>query len=165
MNSMAAEQLEELPDELVTFLIPVTGKYLLLPNVTIAEIIHYRAPTPPDDAPTWFFGLLDWRGQKVPMVSFEALNEEPFQADERRRNIAVMNGGDTNTIPFFAILTQGAPRLMRITADEIGTMGATDKQGPAELMRVSANGEPASIPNLNYIETAVLDLLKDLSVK
>ena len=151
---------DELPAELVTFLMPVTNRYLLLPNVTVAEIIHHRTPAQPDDMPTWFLGDLEWRGQKVPMVSFEALNEEPFQADARRQNIAVLNGiSQPQKLPFLAILTQGAPRLMRITPDEIASTNSEERSGPAELMMVSANGESASIPDLNYIESCVLNLM------
>lgn len=155
-----ALQVDDLPAELVTFLMPVTKRYLLLPNVTVAEIIHHRTPTQPDDMPTWFLGDLEWRGQKVPMVSFEALNEEPFQADGRRQNIAVLNGiTQPEKLPFIAVLTQGAPRLMRLTPDEItGDEASQDRKGPAELMVVSANGETASIPDLNFIENCVLDL-------
>lgn len=154
-----ALQVDELPAELVTFLMPVTKRYLLLPNVTVAEIIHHRAPKQPDDMPTWFLGHLEWRGQQVPMVSFEALNEEPFQADGRRQNIAVLNGiSNPEKLPFLAVLTQGAPRLMRITPDEIAAGSSQDRKGPAELMVVSANGETASIPDLNFIENCVIDL-------
>ncbi len=155
-----ALQADTLPAELVTFLMPVTKRYLLLPNVTVAEIIHHRAPAQPDDMPTWFLGNLEWRGQSVPMVSFEALNEEPFQADGRRQNIAVLNGiTNPDKLPFLAVLTQGAPRLMRLTPDEISSDDdAQDRKGPAELMVVSANGETASIPDLNFIENCVIDL-------
>ncbi|MFK7731348.1 MAG: chemotaxis protein CheW [Pseudomonadales bacterium] len=154
-----ALQVDELPAELVTFLMPVTKRYLLLPNVTVAEIIHHRAPKQPDDMPTWFLGHLEWRGQKVPMVSFEALNEEPFQADGRRQNIAVLNGiTDPEKLPFLAVLTQGAPRLMRLTPDEITGDSSQDRKGPAELMVVSANGETASIPDLSFMERSVMEL-------
>lgn len=161
MSSQFASDAPELPDELVTFLMPITNKYLLLPNVTIAEIIHHRVPKQPDDMPTWFLGLLDWRGQKVPMISFEALNDEPFVADNRRQNIAVLNGiSNTEKLPFMAMLTQGAPRLLRLNADEVATIEGGETTGPAELMLVSANGEQAVIPNLDTIEKGIIELLQ-----
>ena len=160
MNSPYATDSEPLPEELVTFLMPITNKYLLLPNVTVAEIIHHRVPKQPDDMPTWYLGMLEWRGQKVPMVSFEALNEEPFQAGAQRQNIAVLNGiSALEKLPFLAVLTQGAPRLLRITSEEISAIETEDKHGPAELMTVSANGERASIPDLNFIESSILELI------
>ncbi len=160
MSSFATDlPKHELPEELITFLIPVTGKYLILPNVTVAEIIHYRTPLSPEDAPTWLLGQLEWRGLKVPMVSFEALNEEPFQAEDKRRNIAILNGiNDPEQLPYFALLTQGPPRLLRIGPDEIATNSEDERRGPAETMLASANGEVASIPNLNYIEASIIEL-------
>ncbi len=161
MNSQYVSDAEKLPEELVTFLMPITNKYLLLPNVTIAEIIHHRVPKQPDDMPTWFLGMLEWRGQSVPMISFEALNDEPFQADNRRQNIAVLNGiNNTDKLPFVAVLTQGAPRLLRLNSEEVATIEGSDTNGPAELMLVSANGEQAIIPNLDYIENGIIELLE-----
>lgn len=148
--------LQQTVSELSTFLIPVTRKYLLLPNVSVAEIISHRLPQPMDDVPTWFLGNLDWRTRQIPLVSFEGLNDEPFQSSSGHRSIAVLNGiGTSVKLPFLAILTQSAPRMMRVSAEEL----AVDNQaelGPAELMVVSANGELASIPNLEYIESTIL---------
>lgn len=159
MTSMAnASNLQQAVTELSTFLIPVTHKYLLLPNVSIAEIIVHRLPQPMDNVPTWFMGHLDWRTRQIPLVSFEGLNDEPFQASSGQRNcnIAVLNGiGTSEQLPFLALLTQSAPRMMRVSAEEL----AVDNQaelGPAELMVVSANGELASIPNLEFIENTIL---------
>lgn len=142
--------------EISTFLIPVTRKYLLLPNVSVAEIISHRLPQPVDDVPTWFLGYLDWRTRRIPLVSFEGLNDEPFQSTSGHRSIAVLNGiGTSENLPFLAVLSHSAPRMMRVSAEEL----AVDSQaelGPAELMVVSANGELASIPNLEFIETEIL---------
>lgn len=159
MNSLSSPAAET-PEEIVTFLMPITGKYLFLPNVTVAEIIHLRAPKQPDDMPNWYLGDIEWRGQKVPMVSFEALNDEPFQTGSRRQNIAVLNGvSDSEKLPFLAVLTQGAPRLLRISAEDIDEISDGRHSGPAELMIATANGEVASIPDMDLIERHIIDLL------
>lgn len=158
MNRPAIAHHEELPDELVTFLIPTTGKLLLLPNVTVAEILRYQAVEQPDDSPNWYLGVMPWRGQDIPLVSFEALNEEPFQAGAARQNIAVLNGiSDPQRLPFWALVTQGSPRLLRIEPEEIAALNeAPARTGPAEKLHVSTNGELACIPDLEYIETSIL---------
>jgi chemosensory pili system protein ChpC len=145
--------------QIATLLIPVGGKQLVLPNVAVAEIIPYIDPVPEDDVPTWYLGRFIWRNIQVPLVSFEAINDEPFVGRPQNRRIAILNNviGDS-TLPFCGILTEGLPRLMRLLPDEI----ANDEEaivGPAEIGRVLVNGERASIPNVMYIQHQLLRLL------
>ncbi len=145
--------------QVATLLIPVGGKQLVLPNVTVAEIIPFAEPIAEDDMPTWYLGRFLWRNTQVPLVSFEAINDEPFATRSYNRRIAILNNviGDP-LLPFCGILTEGLPRLMRLLPDEI----ANDEEaivGPAEIGRVLVNGERASIPNVAYIQQQVLRLL------
>lgn len=145
--------------QIATLLIPVSGRQLVLPNVNIAEIIPYVAPTPVDDVPTWYLGSFLWRSTHVPLVVFEAINDEPFASPLPNRRIAILNNviGDP-MLPFCGIVTEGLPRLMRLLPEEI----AVDTEvpaGPAEIARVLVNGERASIPDVAYIQNQLLKLL------
>ena len=152
-------------NELATLLIPVNGKQLVLPNVTVAEIIAYEEPKPAEgsadgkETPNWFLGYFGLRNTDVPLVSFESINEEPFSSQSRQRRIAVLNGlVDENRLPFCGIVTEGVPRLMRVIPDEV----AQDKQtkaGPAELSCVLVSGEKAAIPNVDFIQQQVLKVI------
>lgn len=157
VNSML--QTQPVITQIATLLIPVGGKQLVLPNVAVAEIIPFVEPVPEDDVPTWYLGSFTWRNTLVPLVSFEAINDEPFATRSHNRRIAILNNviGDP-TLPFCGILTEGLPRLMRLLPDEI----ANDEEaivGPAEIGRVLVNGERASIPNVAYIQQQILRLL------
>ncbi|MFA7554548.1 MAG: chemotaxis protein CheW [Spongiibacteraceae bacterium] len=146
-------------NELATLLIPVRGKQLVLPNVTVAEIIPYTEPQVESDKPGWYLGTVSWRNISVPLVSFEVLNNQMVGSSGRQRRIAVLNGlVDNQKLPFCAIVTEGVPRLMRIMPDEV----VTDEEslvGPAELTSVVVSGERASIPNVDYIQNLVLQVL------
>lgn len=145
-------------NDLATLLLPVYGQQLVLPNVTVAEIIPYVAPILEEDVPGWYLGSFSWRNISVPLVSFEAINAEPFTSENKFRRIAVLNGiVDSERLPFCGIVTQGVPRLMRVMADEVAIDG--EVAGPAELSRVLVNGESAVIPNVDYIQQQVLNLL------
>lgn len=147
------------PNELATLLIPMHGKQLVLPNVTVAEVIPYVQPDPREDAPSWYLGTFPWRNQNIPVVSFEALNEEPFVSNSQSRRIAVLNGlVDSQRLPFCAMVTEGMPRLMRVTADEV-SVDEEVESGPCEIGRVIVNGERAVIPNVDKLQEAVLNLL------
>ena len=146
-------------NELATLLVPVTGRQLVLPNVTVAEIIPYVAPTPAAGKPEWYLGEFLWRNISVPLVSFEGLNQEPVAGEHRERRIAVLNGlVNSQLLPFCGIVAEGVPRLMRVMSDEL----SSDEDalvGPAELSRVLVSGEPAVIPNVDFIQEQVLGLM------
>ena len=144
--------------ELATLLIPVSGRQLILPNVTVAEIIPFVEPELEDDVPTWFLGRFTWRSQQIPLISFEAINEEPFASQSRQRRIAVLNGLVGEQLPFCGIVTEGAPRLMRVMPDEI-VNDESQAIGPAEIARVVVSGEPAAIPNVEFIQQQMISLL------
>jgi chemosensory pili system protein ChpC len=146
-------------NELATLLVPVSGRQLVLPNVTVAEIIPYMQPQADDSKPDWFLGMFTWRNTGVPLVSFEKLNGESHVEAGSSPRIAVLNGiVDGQNLPFCGIVTTSAPRLMRIISDEISPVENTD-HGPAELSKVMVSGEHAVIPNVDYIQQEILKVL------
>jgi chemosensory pili system protein ChpC len=146
-------------NELATLLLPVNGKQLVLPNVTVAEIIPYQEVEAVDDMPEWYVGMLLWRNQKIPLVSFDTINGEPFNSQNPEQRIAVINSIiDDDRLHFFGIVTEGVPRLMRVMADEMSA-DAGEEPGPAEMSRVMISGERAAIPDIDYIQNELLKLL------
>lgn len=141
--------------EVASLLIPLQDKQLVLPNVTVAEIIPYRAPTPISDHAGWLLGQLEWRNIHIPVLSYELLNGASIPAIEGAR-LAVINGtGAQRNLPFYAILIQGIPKLTHIKEDDIVIVEAMHS-GPYDQMAVSLFGEQAMIPNLDMIENELL---------
>ncbi len=146
-------------NELATLLIPMSGKQLVLPNVTVAEIIPYIEPQADEDKPDWFLGAFNWRNIDVPLISFEVINGESVDHQGNERRIAVLNGlVDNQRLPFCGIVTGGVPRLMRIMPDEVSA-DENATAGPSELSRVLVSGEKAAIPNVDFIQQEVLNVL------
>lgn len=145
--------------ELATLLLPVNGKQLVLPNITVAEIIPYAEAQPIEGMPEWYLGSLSWRNQEIPLVSFDKINGDAFVNQSNDRRIAVINVIDADErLLFFGLVTEGVPRLMRVMADEMST-DAGEQPGPAEIARVMISGERAAIPDVDYIQQAILKLL------
>lgn len=154
---------ERTESEMAALLIPVQGKQMVLPNVSVAEIIPYIAPEQVENVPEWFYGVITWRNLEIPLVSFEGLNSETLLKNQPGERIAVLNGlGIDEGMPFYAIVIADAPRLMRILSDEISANDAV-RLGPAELQNVLVSGEDAVIPNLDYIQTEVAKYLGSIS--
>lgn len=135
-------------------LVPVAGRQLLLPNVSIAEVVDYACQEPGPDTPDWLAGRLDWRGQNLPVISYDVANGGYLQVPgESRGRIVVLNSiSDSNKqLRFLALMTQGIPSQIRVTRGQIRQLDA--ETGPADLMQVDTDGETAWIPNLEYLES------------
>lgn len=153
-------QSETIVSELDTLLIPACGRQLVLPNVSVAEVIPFIMPFGEKDVPNWFLGKFKWRNTDVPLVSFEAINDEPFSSTSRDRRIALLNGLVMDArLPFCGLLVDGVPKLTHLSPAEI-IVDENNEPGPAESVRVLVNGEAAVIPNVDYIQQEVLKYLK-----
>jgi len=155
----APQRIEKKVQEVASLLIPIQGRLLLAPNVTVAEIVPVSQVIPVEDAPAWHLRNCSWREQTIPLLSFEVMNGEDKPGVASRSRFAVLNTTGVNeSLPFIAILTQGLPRLARVTEEEITEREDADNK-PFELMHVSWAGEEAVIPHVEAMERAFLDYL------
>lgn len=145
--------------EVASLLIPLNGQSMLLPNVTVAEIVPASQVQRVQDAPSWYLGNCLWRELTVPLLSLEALNGDAAPEINARSRFAVLNTtGVHEHLPFIALLTQGLPRLARVSEDEISEREDCIRRR-YDLMQVSWAGEQAVIPNINAIENTFLEYL------
>ena len=154
MVAVVAEDLTELS----CVLIPLDGAHLLLPNISVAEILPWRRVKALNDGPDWCLGLLGWRGETIPVVRFEVLNGGDNTARRAGRCMIVMNRARTaNGLPFYAIAAEGLPRMLQLTADDLSN--ESGRLGPAESVAVRLGTESAVIPNLDFLESQIASLL------
>jgi chemosensory pili system protein ChpC len=145
--------------EVASLLIPLQGQSILLPNVTVAEIIPSSPVQPIEKAPQWYLGNFQWRELTVPLLAFETLNGDAVPGIHSRARFAVLNTtGLHNDLPFIAILTQGLPRLARVSEDEISVREDADNRR-YDLMHVSWAGEYTLIPDITAMEQTFLEYL------
>jgi chemosensory pili system protein ChpC len=109
-------------DELYCLLVPLAEERLLVPRACVTEVVNYQAPAPMEGAPPWYLGTVAWGGRRVPLVSFEAAcGRTPPRASGRTR-IVVLQGitpSASGVRGHFALLTQGFPQLVRLSADVV----------------------------------------------
>lgn len=148
----------EMQDDIRGVLIQVQGARLLLPNATISEVLSYAAPEPIQDAPSWLLGRLRWRGWQLPLVSFARLAELADEEGGLGSKVIVLKAfGGNAKAPYFALLTQGFPRLVNVTRDRL--VVEEGDLPDATQARVLLNDEPALVPDLACIETAIVGAL------
>ena len=151
-------------DEIPSLLVPMANAKLVLPTVSVAEMIPYQAPQACqtvvfDTIPDWYLGNLNWRGVSVPMLSYEQLNGEPAPKILPHSQILILNNTGVDTqLPFLCMPTQGIPRLSRIAVNEISeNADAFIKE--YDQMHVYVAGEQAIIPDVSKLERTCASML------
>ena len=141
-------------------LIQIADARLLLPNATIAEVLSFANPDPLDGAPDWLLGRIRWRGWQLPLVSFSRFAGIADEQGGLGSKVIVLKalGGDAKR-PFFALLTQGFPRLVTVT--EAALLADTEDAAlPAGVLsRVRLNEDDALVPDLAAIEEHLGEVL------
>jgi len=145
-------------DELACVMIPLADTHLLLPNISIAEILPWRRIRALRELPPWCLGMLGWRGETVPVVQFETLNGASADvAGGRGRCLLIMNRARHATgRAFYGLAAAGLPRIVHLTSDDL--QNEPVKLGPAEFAALRVGTESAVVPNLSFIEEQLATL-------
>ena len=157
MNVAAPAIENTLPKDVPCLLLPFTECTLLVPTVTVAEIVGYSTPTPIEGAPSWLLGEFSWRDQSVPMLSFEQLNGDAEPEMSIHTRVAVLNHtGLSEEVPFLALVTAGIPKLARVTSEDISLLDQ-ELSNALEKAHVSLNGDNLIIPEIEALERTYIE--------
>ncbi len=141
-------------------MITVTNGRVLLPNATVSEVITFAEPDPVPNAPSWLLGRIRWRGWRLPLVSFARLAGYAETEGELGAKVVVLKAlGSNPKLPYFAMLTQGFPRLVTVSAEGLLEAGDGGEVPPGVLMPVLLRDDPAVVPDLAQIETRIAEAL------
>lgn len=141
-------------------LIQVAEARLLLPNATIAEVLSYAPPEPVPGAPDWLLGRIRWRGWQLPLVAFSRFTGTAAEQGGLGSKVVVLKalGGDPKR-PFFAVLTQGFPRLVTVTETALVAQDADADVPEGVLAQVRLNDDDALVPDLAILEQRIGEAL------
>lgn len=150
----------ELDSSVDCLLMPLKDRQLILPNVTVAEIIPLSHLLTINQTVDWVLGRIEWRGIAIPVICYELLNEMATPPANSNARFAVVNGvGNHPRLPFFAMLIQNIPRVRQVQERHLRQIEAVGC-GPFDMMSVTVDAEvSAFIPNLDQIEARLLELI------
>lgn len=148
-----------------SMLIPLLGTRAVLPGAAVAEVIPYHEPQQLQGMPSWLLGIMHWRGQEVPLICFEAVIGNSLPRAYPQARIAILNtlNGDP-ALRFLAVLIQGIPRQLHIGSGMITAIKEKEFGAYGVLSHVFVEGEPAIIPDLDYLEELVRIGLKEITL-
>jgi len=147
----------EAPNDIRGVLIQIEGGRLLLPNATVSEVLSYAAPEPIEGAPDWILGRIRWRGWQLPLVAWARLSgTAPDEAGGLGSKVAVLKALHGNPrLPYFALLTQGFPRLVTVSRSALVADAGDGELPDAALASVMLNEDRALVPNLDAIASQI----------
>ena len=134
----------------------MTGSRLLLPNASVAEVITYSEPEVLANAPPWLLGRVRWRGWRLPLLSFSRLAGWSEEDGQMGAKVAVLKAlGGNPKLPFFAVLSQGFPRLVTVSAPALKESHEIKDLPLGVHARVTLNDDPAVVPDLLSVELLI----------
>ncbi len=146
--------------EVYSLMIPTVNGHILLPNANVAEVVPFNnVERFADDSgkPNWYLGHLLWRGMNIPLISIDLIKGETEAKANKRSRIAIAHTLNSNVdVPYLAVVVQGIPRLSHVRTDNIQFI-EDDNLSPAEKMRVEIDSLSASIPDLDELESMVIE--------
>ena len=133
---------------------------ILLPNAAVAEIVPIKNIINVANKPDWMLGYLDWRGNSVPLISFEAMGgvRMPSLADGSVKAAVLFSIGDDKDFPYVSLLVQGAPSVLNISEDDL-LSNKEENNHPAIEEKVMVSDNNYSIINLEKLETIVKEVM------
>lgn len=124
-----SEMLSMASGEVPSLLVPMESKPLLVPNAAVAEVVNAtKIDLLEQDGsmPNWYLGQVEWRGNKLPLISLEVLNGESQANVTENSQVAIINSV-CGKLSFYGLLVQGVPRIARVHNDEIRDEGGETK--------------------------------------
>ena len=136
-------------------LISVNQGRLLLPNASVAEVITFSEPEPVENAPSWMLGQIRWRGWRLPLLSFSRFAGWSDEEGQIGAKVVVLKAlGGNPKLPYFAVLSQGFPRLVTVAQSALSETGQKDLPVGIHSM-VILNDDAAAVPDLAGLETLI----------
>lgn len=139
-------------------LIPMQASRLVLPNVTVAELIPFQRPTPNDEVVSWLMGTIEWRGIDVPVINYEEYCGQKAGTQGQDQRIAIINAphGEAGKLRFFGIVTQGLPSLVKLEESAIKE-NQTAVLEMGQKMAVTLETGHGIIPDIDALEAAITE--------
>lgn len=134
---------------------------VLVPSAAVAEIFSVEAVDDVPGSPDWLLGTIKWRGQDIPLMSFEAHSGDEDLSLNRSTQIAVLydlNDDEMIDSPYIGLKISGVPHVSRFTADQIKVNENAFEEHALVAQRVKVNGVSMSILDIDAMGNMISEL-------
>jgi chemosensory pili system protein ChpC len=140
-------------------LVPVGGgkSQLLIPSAVVAEVTNYKQPEKKIvNTPKWLLGMVEWRGQNVPVVSIEDILVQPLTSSSHDHRLVILYGLETSQfLPFYAFIASNIPSAISLSNKFLTEFTDGKQTGLVfDVTLATKTGvETASILDVTYVES------------
>ena len=136
--------------------VPLDGITLLVPSAAVAEVTNPFDLHPVPGAPAWLLGVIGWRAQAVPLISFEGMIGQAATSVQPSSKIVVFYPiTGRRESDFYAILSASEPRPQSVSAATIETEDPTRiPDTPLIAAGVRIKGRTLLIPDFDALRAA-----------
>ena len=135
---------------------------VIVPNSLVAEIISVKEINESKNSPAWFLGNMNWRGEDVPLLSFESAGGEDIPKVNLNTQAVVLyavgKGGDVVENPYIGLVMSGVPHVSRFTREQITTDIDAQEDHPMVAQKVRINGARVSVLDVDAMVEMVANV-------
>lgn len=158
MNQVV-EKAELLPDRISCLVLPLVGQRLLVPLTAIAEVVSTGSSPVGGNSDGLFYGWINWREQRIPLISLEVLNGDGRPPLAEFNRIAVFNAvGDLASLGFYGIRLDAIPQPVHVTAQTV--LAQSDDKQILRMMDAVVGDQQVWLPDMDAVETKVAELTR-----
>ena len=143
-------------NEIRTILAPLTEGHVMLPNISVGEILTFTPPEPFKKGPPWLLGEIAWRGWQVPVINYERLitDKGATTITAKTRVLIVKTLGESTQVNYIGLVIQGLPRLKKVSAESL-VEKQIDELPDTVFSKVTIDDLQAVIPELGDLTRTV----------
>lgn len=138
---------------------------VIVPNALIAEIISVKDVVVGENAPRWFLGDMVWRGENVPLLSFEAAGGDEVPNVNLNTQAVVLyavgNTGEISDKPFLGLVMSGVPHVSHFSREQIISDVVEDDEDeghPMVAQKVRINGASVSVLDVDAMVGMIAEM-------
>ena len=117
---------------------------VIIPNALVAEIISVKEISTRENTPEWFLGKMNWRGEDVPLLSFEvAAGDGVSKVNLNTQAVvlyAVGKDGENVESPYLGLVMSGVPHVSHFAREQFTSDDEDRRDHPMIAQRVRING-------------------------
>lgn len=139
-----------------TIMAPIPGRWLLLPNNVVTEVLGYQSLVQYEHGPAWLMGEMEWNSWQVPVISFAELTNITRRdpASSSSRILVVKSLSEDVSLYYIGILINGLPKLNSLKESALEACENT-LDSPVIFKEVKVGDKEAIIPDLKALAQTV----------
>lgn len=138
-------------------LLPLNGYDLLLPKSIVSEVIFKPTLNINNDENDWLIGSLEWKQQKVPLISFEHLCNQPRNIHTPHLRAVIFHVLDhVEKLNYYAVEASAIPRPLILDSRALHKHDEMlNKHSEAISYFVKIGSKELVIPNFEKLEALI----------